>query len=147
MTLEKQIKEDMKSFMRSGEKEKLTIIRMLLADISNQKIELKKQDGELNDSQVKDIVRSFIKKIDEEIKGCELAKRDHSAQDAQKELLMKYLPTQLTTEQIEAFVNETIENLGATSKADMGKVMKALGSIRDSADMSVVSDMVKSKLA
>ncbi|MNJ90558.1 Yqey-like protein [compost metagenome] len=148
MSLEKQLREDMKTAMKAGAdgKLKLGVIRMLQANISNLKIELKMQDSELEDNQVREIAKSFVKQLKQEIEGLQEGGRDTSFQEAQREVALSYLPVQLNEEQIRAAVDAAILKVGATSKKEMGKVMGALASIRDQADMGIVKNIVQEKL-
>lgn len=149
MSLEQQIKDDMKTAMKAGAegKLKLGVIRMIQANINNEKIELKKRDGELSDTQVKEIIKTFVKQLKQEIEGLVEGGRDASVQEAQREVALSYLPVQLSEDQIRAAVDAAILKVGATTKKELGKVMGALSVIREQADMGVVKNIVEEKLS
>lgn len=145
MLVEK-LKQDMVEAMKSKNKERLTVIRMIKAALDKERIDNKK---EINDEVLIDVVGKQIKMRNDSIEEFEKAKRDDLVQKTKKELeiLEEYLPEQLTEEEIMKIVEETIHELEATSMKDMGKVMKELTpKVKGKANMKVVSDIIKSKL-
>lgn len=125
MNLSERLNDDMKQAMRNQEKFKLTTIRMVRAAIKNLEIDLKRP---VEDSEVLDILSREIKQRKDSLQEFDKAGRDDLAKDvaAEIEIISVYLPQQLTEEEIKVIVQQTIQETGASSKADMGKVMSAL---------------------
>ncbi len=125
MNLSERLNDDMKQAMRSQEKFKLSTIRMVRAAIKNLEIDLKRP---VEDSEVLDILSREIKQRKDSLQEFDKAGRDDLAKDvaAEIEIISVYLPQQLTEEEIKVIVQQTIQETGASSKADMGKVMSAL---------------------
>lgn len=125
MNLSERLNDDMKQAMRGQEKFKLSTIRMIRASIKNLEIDLKRP---LDDNEVLDILSREIKQRKDSLQEFEKAGRDDLAKDvaAEIEIISVYLPQQLTEDEIKEIVQQTIAETGASSKADMGKVMSAL---------------------
>ncbi|SEN09215.1 GatB/YqeY domain-containing protein [Paenibacillus sp. OV219] len=125
MNLSERLNDDMKQAMKSQEKFKLTTIRMIRSSIKNQEIELKRP---LEDAEVLDILSREIKQRKDSLQEFKKAGRDDLEKGvaAEIEIISVYLPQQLTEEEIKLIVQQTIQETGASSKADMGKVMSAL---------------------
>ena len=121
-------------------------IRMFLAEV--QRFEIDNQE-EANDSKALQIVNKMIKQRNDSITQFKSGGRDDLADREQKEvdILSKYKPAQLSEEEVTLKVKEAIENSGASSMQDMGKVMGVLNSsLAGSADMGMVSKIVKENL-
>ena len=147
MSLKERITEDMKSAMRSGEKERLGQIRMLQAAIKQREVD---ERIVLDDAQVTAVLEKMIKQRREAITQFEAGGRTDLAAKEITEiaLLQGYLPEQLAPAELEALVAAAIAESGAVTVKDMGKVMalvKARAAGR--ADMGVASGLIKSKLA
>ena len=147
MSLKERITEDMKSAMRSGEKERLGQIRMLQAAIKQREVD---ERIVLDDAQVTAVLEKMIKQRREAITQFEAGGRaDLAAKEITEiALLQGYLPEQLAPAELEALVASAIAESGAVTVKDMGKVMalvKARAAGR--ADMGVASVLIKSKLA
>jgi uncharacterized protein YqeY len=147
MSLKERITEDMKSAMRSGEKERLGQIRMLQAAIKQREVD---ERIVLDDAQVTAVLEKMIKQRREAITQFEAGGRaDLAAKEITEiTLLQGYLPEQLAPAELEALVSAAIAESGAVTVKDMGKVMalvKARAAGR--ADMGVASVLIKSKLA
>jgi uncharacterized protein YqeY len=147
MSLKERITEDMKSAMRSGEKERLGQIRMLQAAIKQREVD---ERIVLDDAQVTAVLEKMIKQRREAITQFEAGGRaDLAAKEITEiTLLQGYLPEQLAPAELEALVAAAIAESGAVTVKDMGKVMalvKARAAGR--ADMGVASVLIKSKLA
>ena len=147
MSLKERITEDMKSAMRSGEKDRLGQIRMLQAAIKQREVDERIM---LDDAQVTAVLEKMIKQRREAITQFEAGGRvDLAAKEvAEIVLLQGYLPEQLAPAELEALVAAAISESGATTVKDMGKVMalvKARAAGR--ADMGAASALIKSKLA
>ena len=121
-------------------------IRMFLAEV--QRFEIDNQE-EADDSKALQIVNKMIKQRNDSITQFKSGGRDDLADKEQKEvdILSKYKPAQLSEEEVTQKVKEAIENSGASSMQDMGKVMGILNSsLAGSADMGMVSKIVKDNL-
>ncbi|WP_457621797.1 GatB/YqeY domain-containing protein [Persephonella sp.] len=143
----KKLQEEMKTAMKSGDKEKLSTIRMLISEIKKVQIDQKK---ELSDEEIIAVIQRYAKQRKESIKQYKEAGREDLAQKEEKELeiVQQFLPQPLTEEEIEKIVEETIKELNASSMKDMGRVMKAvMEKVKGRAEGSVVSSIVKSKLS
>jgi uncharacterized protein YqeY len=147
MSLKEQIRADMKAAMRAGEKDRLSVIRMLLAAIQTREIETRE---ELSDNDVMQIVEKSIKQRKDSAKQFAGAGRDdRAAQElSEGEQLQAYLPEQLSEAELTTMLDEILVTTGAASMKDMGKVMAALREqAQGRADMGSLSALVKSKLA
>ncbi|OWA36670.1 aspartyl-tRNA amidotransferase [Saccharibacillus sp. O16] len=146
MNLSERLNEDMKQAMRSKDKFKLSTIRMIRATIKNQEIELKRT---LDDAEVLDILSREIKQRKDALQEFEKAGRDDLAETvkAEIEIVAEYLPAQLGEEEVKTIVQQTIQETGASSKADMGKVMAALmPKVKGRADGKLVNQVVQQYL-
>ena len=145
-TLKERITEDMKAAMRAGEKERLGTIRMLLAAIKQREVD---ERVTLDDAQVLAVIEKMVKQRKESIVQFEQGGRaDLAAKEkAEIELLVAYLPAQLSDADVDALIRAAIASTGAASIKDMGKVMgvvKAQAAGR--ADMGAVSARIKAAL-
>jgi uncharacterized protein YqeY len=146
MGLADRLNEDMKQAMKSQDKFKLSVIRMVRSSIKNQEIDLKRT---LDDNEVLDILSREIKQRKDSLQEFEKAGRTDLVEGLQAELaiLAEYQPQQLTEEEVKAIVQETIQQVGASSKADMGKVMTALmPKVKGRADGKLVNGLVQQLL-
>jgi uncharacterized protein YqeY len=146
MSLGERLNEDMKQAMKSQDKFKLSVIRMVRSSIKNLEIDLKRT---LDDNEVLDVLGREVKQRKDSLQEFEKAGRDDLADSLKAELviLAEYLPQQLTEEEVKAIVQETIEQVGASSKADMGKVMTALmPKVKGRADGKIVNQFVQQLL-
>lgn len=148
MSLLDRLNEDMKQAMRSKEKEKLSVIRMLKASLQNEAIKLGSK--QLSEDEELTILSREVKQRKESLHEFEKAGREDLAQKVRDELeyLSVYMPEQLTDEEVEAVIIEVIAETGATSKADRGKVMGALmPRVKGKADGAFVSSLVQRHLS
>lgn len=146
MNLSERLNEDMKQAMKSQDKFKLSTIRMVRATMKNLEIDLKRT---LNDNEVLDILSREIKQRKDALQDFEKAGRDDLAEQvkAEAEILAEYLPEQLSEEEIKVIVQQTIQETGASSKADIGKVMSALmPKVKGRADGKLVNQAVQKLL-
>ena len=146
MTLKERITEDMKTAMRSGEKDRLAVIRLLQAAIKQREVD---ERITLDDAQVTSVLEKMIKQRKESIVAFEKgARADLVAKEtAEIAVLQPYLPAQLSDAELDAIISDAISSTGAASIKDMGKVMgivkaKAAGK----ADMGAVGARIKAKL-
>tara|TARA_Y100000766_G_C18679482_1_gene494015 strand:- start:141 stop:584 length:444 start_codon:yes stop_codon:yes gene_type:complete len=140
------IKKDLKQAMLDKNDLERDTIRMFLAEV--QRFEIDNQE-EADDSKALQIVNKMIKQRNDSITQFKSGGRDDLADKEQKEvdILSKYKPAQLSEEEVTQKVKEAIENAGASTMQDMGKVMGILNSsLAGSADMGMVSKIVKDNL-
>ena len=147
MSLKERITEDMKSAMRSGEKEKLATIRLILSAVKQREVD---ERITLDDSQVLAVLEKMVKQRKESIVQFEAGGRADlvAKENAELVVLQAYLPEQLSEAELDALINEAVAATGATAIKDMGKVMaqvKAAAAGR--ADMGLVSARIKARLA
>ena len=121
-------------------------IRMFLSEVQRYEIDNKE---EVDDTKALQIINKMIKQRNDSISQFRDGGRDDLADKEQSEvdILSKYKPAQLSEEEVSAKVNEAIEQSGASSMQDMGKVMGQLKSLAGSADMGLISKLVKEKLS
>lgn len=146
-SLKETIQEDMKNAMRSGEKEKLAAIRLILASIKQREVD---ERIVLNNEQVLTVLDKMIKQRRESITQYEKASRVDlvTKEQAEIDIIKQYLPPQLSNAEIKALIESAINETGATSARDMGKVMAILKpQLQGRADIGVVSNAVKEQLA
>jgi len=147
MSLKAQIQSDMKTALKAREKERLSVIRMLLSAIQMREIDAKE---ELDDSEVLQIVEKLIKQRKDSAQQFAAADRpERQAQElSEAEMLKAYMPEQLSDAELETMVSEIMAATGAASMQDMGKVMGQLkAKAQGRADMGTLSALVKSRLA
>ena len=147
MTMKGQITEDMKSAMKAGDKDRLKVVRLILAAIKQIEIDTRE---ELDDAAVLAVLTKMVKQRRDSIEAFEKGDREDLAAIERAEILVleDYLPEQLSVADLAAMVDEAIQSSGATGIRDMGKVMgliKAKAAGR--ADMGAVSAAVKERLS
>lgn len=147
MSLKERITEDMKSAMRSGDKERLATIRLILAAIKQKEVD---ERIAVDDAQTLAIIEKMVKQRKESIVQFEAGGRADLVAKENSELavLLAYQPEQLSDAEIDQLITAAIADTGAASMKDMGKVVaqvKAAAAGR--ADMAMVSGRVKAKLA
>jgi hypothetical protein len=146
MSLKAQINEDMKTAMRGGEKDRLGVIRLLLAAIKQREVDERIQ---LDDVQTLSVLEKMVKQRRESITQFQAGGRADlvAKETAELAVLTAYLPAALSDADLDALINEAIASTGATTIKDMGKVMglvKAKAAGR--ADMAAVGARIKSRL-
>src|SRR5438094_800184 len=126
MTFQERIDNDLKEAMKAKDAERLAVVRMLKSALKNAAIEKAGATGQLDDAEAAAIVRKQVKQRQDAIEGFEKGHRPELAakEKMELEILNKYLPHQLSPADLSALVKEAIAEAGATSKADMGAVMK-----------------------
>jgi uncharacterized protein len=145
-TLKGRITDDMKSAMRSGEKERLGAIRMITAAIKQREVDERIM---LDDAQVLSVLEKMIKQRKESLVQFQAGNRPDLADKESFEiaLLQTYLPSPLSEAEIDVLIAETIAGTGAASIKDMGKVMGIIkGKAQGRADMAAVGAKIKAKL-
>jgi len=126
MTFQERIDSDLKEAMKAREAERLGVIRMLKSALKNAAIEKYGVTGQLDDAEAMVVVRKQVKQRNDSIEGFEKGNRPDLAakEKAEFEILSHYLPKQLGPEEVATLVTEAIAEAGATSKSQMGAVMK-----------------------
>ena len=146
------IKQDLVSHIKSGDKIKISITRLLIAALKDKEISLRNNqdfDGVINDNIVMEIINKMIKQRKIAAQTYEKANRSDLAEKELQEvkLLSYYLPSQLSEDQLNAKVEEIIKEVDAKSLRDMSKVMKIIKeNLSGKCDMQMASNLVKSKL-
>ena len=146
MALKDQITADMKSAMKAGEKDRLKIVRLILAAIKQ--IEIDKRI-ELDDAAVLSVLEKMVKQRRDSIEQFQKGNRNDLAdiELAEVAVLDTYLPEQLSDTELDALIDEAISATGAESIRDMGKVMGQIKSkAAGRADMGEVGAKVKARL-
>lgn len=146
MSLFDKLNDDMKQAMKDKDKLKLSVIRMVKSSIKNEEIN---QGKELSEDQVLAIFNRELKQRRDSLQEFRKAGREDLAEQeqAQLEILLAYLPKQLDEAEIRQVVQETIEQLNATSKKDLGKVMGAImPKVKGKADGNLINKIVQELL-
>jgi uncharacterized protein len=146
MSLKARITEDMKAAMRSGEKDRLSCIRMLQAGIKQREVD---ERIELDDAQVLSVIDKMIKQRKESVAQFQAGNRADlvARESAEIDVLTAYLPAQLGEGELATLVREAVASTGASSMKDMGKVMAALKpKVQGRTDMGALSARIKSAL-
>ena len=150
MTLEEMIQNDLKEAMKAKDTVGLAAVRAIKSAILLAKTAEGASDKTLQDSDIVKLIQKLVKQRKESADQYTAASRPELAQNelAEAAKMEKYLPKQLTPEEIEAAVKEVIEAVGAKTKADMGKVMgTATKKLAGLADGRAISEAVKRLLA
>lgn len=141
------LKNDMIEAMKNKEKERLTVIRMVKAAMDQEHIDHKK---EINDDLLIDVVNKQIKMRKDSIVEFEKGNRNDLIEKTQNEIaiLEKYLPEQLSGDEVKKIIEEIFEEVKPQGQKDMGKVMKeATSKLKGKTDMKSVSEIIKNKLS
>ena len=147
MSLKAKITEDMKSAMKAGDKDRLRVVRLILADINRVEVDSRQ---ELDDAGIIAVMEKAVKQRRDSIEQFNKGGRADLSAIEQDELdvIQTYLPEQLSEDELTGLVDEIIAATGAESIRDMGKVMGAIRSrAAGKADMGAVGAMVKARLA
>lgn len=147
MTLKEQLLSDLKSAMKSKDKVAKDTVTMIRAAVLQKEKDTK---AELEDNEILDIIAKQHKQRKDALADFVKAGRDDLIETTNQEIaiIKKYLPEQLSREEIEKIVDETIEEVGATSMKEMGKVMgKLMPKVKGVADGKVVNEIVREKLS
>jgi len=147
MSLKDQLNESMKTAMKARDTLRLSAVRMVRSAIKNREIDTR---VEMDDKGIIEVISTLVKQRRESIKMYQEGNRADLVQQEEAELavLMEFLPTQLSTEEINELIDRIITETGAQGAKDMGRVMKMLTPLTaGKADGKTVSDAVKQKLA
>jgi uncharacterized protein len=128
MTLQQRVDSDLKDAMRAKNATKLNVLRMLKSALKYAAIAKSGGEGELSDAEAVQVIRKQAKQRQDSIESFEKGGRAELADKEKGELaiLNTYLPQEMSSDELAKIVRETIAEVGATSKAQMGTVMKAL---------------------
>jgi uncharacterized protein YqeY len=146
MELRETLSEEMKTAMKARDELRLSTIRLIRSAVKNKDIELKR---ELAAQEIVEVIATLVKQRRESIRLFGDAGRTDLVDKEERELavLLGFLPSQLSREEVAALVEHAIAGSGAQGCKDMGKVMKALmPHVAGRADGKMVSDLVKAKL-
>jgi len=146
MSLAEKISVDVKNALKSGDKSRLSILRMIKSSIKNKEIE---KSESLTDEETSAILRSFLKRANESIEQFTIAGRTDlvEKEKEESEIIQNYLPRQLNEDQTREIVSNAINEVGATGPGDMGKIMKAImAKAGGQVDGKLASKLVKEML-
>ncbi len=141
-----QIRQDLKTAMLAKDETAVMTLRMLLSEIKYAEV----AGVEISDQAIIGVVQKELKKRKEAAEGFRKGGREESAQkeEAEAKILEKYLPSQLSDQELQSLVVEVIKEVGATSMSDMGKVIsKVMAKAGQSAEGSRISALVRQQLA
>ena len=142
-----QLEEDLRNSLKEKNVVATSTLRLLISEIKNARIAKGK---ELTDEEISSVVQKSAKQHKESIEAFEKANRDElvEREKAELEVLKKYLPEQITAQEVDRIVDEVISQTGAATIADMGKVMAGvMGKLKGQADGNLVSEIVAKKLS
>lgn len=147
MSLVERLNQDMKLAMKNKDKLKLSVIRMVKASVKNEEIN---QGSSLMDEQVLAVVTRELKQRRDSLQEFDKAGREDLAAPTREEIkiLLEYMPEQMGEDEIRRVVSEAIQQVGAQSKKDLGKVMGVLmPKVKGRADGALVNKIVQELLS
>lgn len=147
MTLKEQITEDMKAAMRSGDKQRLGVIRLILAALKQREVD---ERIVLDDAQVLSILEKMLKQRRDSVEQFTAAAREDLASIERDEMVViqAYLPAALSEAEVDQIIAAAISESGAAGPKDMGKVIGLVRpQVTGRADMGQISELIKRKLA
>jgi len=147
MTLKVQIQDDMKSAMKSGEKHRLGVVRLILAAIKQIEIDERR---ELSEADVLAVLNKMVKQRRDSVSQFQQGGRSDLADKelSEIEVIDTYLPEQMSETDLDTLVERVIAETGAESIRDMGKVMAAIkAAAKGQADMGIAGAKVKARLS
>jgi len=147
MSLKLQLTDDMKTAMKSGDKERLGVIRLINAAIKQREVDERIQ---LDDTQVLSVLEKMLKQRRDSVSQFQAAGRTDLADKETFEIgvIQSYMPAQLSAAEVDAIIVATIAEAGATGPKDMGKVMGLVRpKVAGKTDMGRLSEIIKSMLA
>ena len=153
MSLKERIASEIKTAMKSGDRNTVSVLRMVKAKILEKEVALRSKKGrdyQLNDEEAVGVILTYAKQRRQSIDSYREGGREDLAVQEESELLIlqQYLPKQLSEEEVEGMVEQAISETGASGPQDMGIVMKALmPKVKGAVDGKFLSGMVQRKLA
>lgn len=145
--MRERILNDLKTAMKNQDKDTLKVIRMVKGSMQLQEINLKR---ELSDDEVIGVISKEIKTRNDSIKEFVKGNRQDLVEETEKEIkiLEKYLPEQLTLEEVEKIIEDAIKSIEVKGMQDMGKIMGIVSpKVKGRADLGMISSKVKEKLS
>ena len=146
MHLSERLSEDLKKTLKAGEKDALSVIRMIKAAVKNKEIE---KGTPLGDEEINGVLLSLARQRKESIEQFSKANRQDLVEKETRELsiIKSYMPRQLTEEELKVIIEDAIKEIGAGSQKDTGKVMKfVMAKVKGQVDGKLVSELVKNLL-
>ena len=147
MTLEERLLNEMKEAMKSGDKLRLSTIRMIRSAVKNREIEVRKT---LDDEDIFKVIQGMVRKGEESVEQFQTGGRMDLVEKEKKEIeiLKSYLPQPLSQEEVLKMIDEAIQETQASSLKDLGKVMKAvMPKLGGKADGKLINQWVKERLS
>ena len=147
MTLEERLLNEMKEAMKSGDKLRLSAIRMIRSAVKNREIEVRKT---LDDEDIFKVIQGMVRKGEESVEQFQTGGRMDLVEKEKKEIeiLKSYLPQPLSQEEVLKMIDEAIQETQASSLKDLGKVMKAvMPKLGGKADGKLINQWVKERLS
>jgi uncharacterized protein YqeY len=147
MTLQDKVAGDLRQAQKSGDKTRVTVLRLVKAGVKNAEIA---QGAPIGDAGVIDVITREVKQHRESITEFTKGNRQDlvAKEEAELATLMEYLPKQMSREEVEVVVRQVIEQVGATGPGDKGKVMSQLmPQLKGRADGREANDIVTELLA
>ncbi|GIX34370.1 MAG: hypothetical protein KatS3mg126_0149 [Lysobacteraceae bacterium] len=147
MSLRQRLADDMKAAMKGGERDRLAVIRLILAAIKQREVD---ERIDITDAVVVAVLEKMLKQRRDAVAQYEAAGREDLAarERFEIEVIQTYLPAPMTAEELDAAVDKAIAEAGAQGPADMGKVMARLKpALAGRADMTEVAARVRARLA
>jgi len=144
--IKEKLNEDMKTALKAGDKLRLSVVRMLMSEIKNEKIA---KGAELDEASERRVLTSYAKKRKEAMDAARVGGREDIAQREQAELdiTLSYLPKQLSEEELRAVVKKHVDAVGAGGPQAFGVVMKAvMADVGGQADGKLISSFVRELL-
>ena len=144
--MNERIAQNLKDAMKSGDKFKLSVLRMLKSALQLEKIN---KMHDLEDAEVLAVIKKQVKLRKDSITEFEKYNKEEEINNLKKEIaiLNEYLPAEMSEAEVIKIIDEVFEELKPTSMKDMGNIMKVLNTKITNADMSLVSKLVKDKLS
>lgn len=149
MSMSEEIQNNLNEALKAKDEVAVSTLRLLMAAIKNFEISKGKAGYKASDEEIVSVIQKEVKQRKESVEQYKAGNRQDLVDKESKELeiLAKYLPAQMSKEDVEKIVNEKIQKVGAVSSADMGKVMGALSQeLKGKADLGLVSAVVKRSL-
>lgn len=146
MSLKAKLQEDLKLAMKNKDTVKKSVVTLIRAAIKQQEVDTR---VELDDDAIIDVITKQLKQRRDAMTEFAKASRDDLVQEAEAEIevLMEYLPQQLSKEELNEIVKETISEVGATSMKDMKKIMTSImPKVKGRADGKLINELVKKNL-
>lgn len=144
----KEINEQLKLAIKNKDTVRLNVLKLLKTELTNE--EVKNERKELTESQVIQVIQRSVKRRKEAIEEFRKVGQDDrvAEEEAELKILTEFLPEQLTSQEVERIVDETIREVGAETLKDMGRVMSAvMPKVRGRADGKIVSEIVRNRLS